>query len=150
MTLHGVHDFLVRHRWAVVSSLAADGAPQSAVVGVIVSDRFEFLFDTLASSRKMANILRDPRASLVVGWDEAQTVQVDGLADFPAERDLERLQTRYFAAFPDGRDRLAKSSGLVYVRVRPTWMRYSDFRPALPRITEWGPAELPAIAGFER
>jgi hypothetical protein len=147
MTLRELHAFLIRHRWAVVSSLAADGAPQSAVVGVVISDRFEFLFDTLASSRKMGNLLRDARASLVVGWDEGKTVQVDGLADFPAERDLERLQTLYFAAFPDGRERLATSVGLVYVRVRPTWIRYSDFTRGTPAIVEWSGD---ALAGLPR
>jgi len=45
-----------RYRLAVVSTVAADGAPQAAVVGFAISDNLEILFDTLASTRKHQNL----------------------------------------------------------------------------------------------
>jgi hypothetical protein len=63
------------------------------------------------------------------------------VADEPAGAELEALQRRYFEQFPDGPSRLAWP-GITYFRVRPTWVRYSDFRGAEPRIVELGAAEL--------
>ena len=120
--------FIRRHRWGVVSSLSvSDGAPQSAVVGVAVSDQLELVFDTLASTRKAQNIRRDPRVSVVIGWDEEQTVQYEGAADEPQGAELAEAQRLYFARFPDGPTRLAWP-GITYFRVRPSWIRFSDFR----------------------
>jgi hypothetical protein len=127
--------FIRRHRYAVEASVAPSGAPQAAVVGIAVSDDLELVFDTLASTRKASNLRRDGRIALVVGWDEEQTVQIEGTADEPAGAALEALQRIYFAAFPDGPSRLAWP-GITYVRVRPTWVRYSDFRGPEPRIVE--------------
>ena len=41
----------------------------------------------------------------------------------------------------DGRDRLSWP-GLIHVRVRPTWIRYSDFNRQPPEIVELLPAAL--------
>src|SRR5882762_382246 len=81
--------FIRRHQWGVVSTLAAPGGgPQSAVVGVAVNDQLELVFDTLASTRKAQNLRRDPRVSVVIGWDDEQTVQYEGMADEPAGPEL--------------------------------------------------------------
>ena len=132
--------FLGKHRICVQSSVSAGGAPQAAVVGFAVSDRLEIVFDTLVSTRKLQNLRRDPRIALVVGWDE-ETAQIEGVADEPSGPDLERLKTFYFAAYPDGVERL-KWEGITYVRVQPTWVRYSDYRAAEPRIVELTAHEL--------
>ena len=120
--------FLRQHRLCVQSSVASTGAPQAAVVGYAVSDALEIVFDTLGNTRKASNLRRDPRIALVIGWDQDQTVQIEGLADEPAGEDLARLKQLYFAAFPDGVERQSWP-GISYLRVRPHWVRYSDFRP---------------------
>jgi PPOX class probable F420-dependent enzyme len=120
--------FLRRHRLCVQASVTAAGAPQAAVVGYGVSDDLEIVFDTLGTTRKMANLRRDPRTALVIGWDEEQTVQIEGVADEPTGAELARLKLVYFAAYADGPTRESWPH-MTYVRVRPTWARYSDFRP---------------------
>ena len=95
--------FLRRHRLCVHATGSDSGAPQAAVVGYGVSDDLEVVFDTLATTRKAANLRRDPRIALVVGWDEEQTVQMEGLADEPTGAELARLKRVYFAAYPDVR-----------------------------------------------
>lgn len=119
--------FLRRHRVCVQSSVSASLAPQAAVVGFAVSDQLEIVFDTLGTSRKVTNLRRDPHIALVVGWDEEQTAQIEGLADEPRGEELARLKAAYFQVYPDGRERQAWKE-ITYVRVRPTWVRYSDFR----------------------
>jgi general stress protein 26 len=135
MTRAELIHFLRKHKLAVQASVAPGGAPQAAVVGFAVSDELELIFDTLANTRKHENLRADPRIALVVGWDEEITAQIEGIADFPAGAELERVRECYFVAYPDGRDRLAWP-GLTHVRVRPTWIRYSDFTQDPPDIFE--------------
>ena len=127
--------FLRRHRWAVEASRDSSGAPQAAVVGFAVTDDLEVVFDTLDATRKVANLRADPRVALVIGWDDEQTVQIEGTADEPPEPERQRLQRVYFSAFPDGPSRRTWP-GITYVRVRPSWIRYSDFRGPAPRVVE--------------
>jgi hypothetical protein len=76
-------------------------------------------------------------ALVIGGWTDGdpQTVQYEGVADFPAGAELERLKMAYFAAFPSGPTRHLLPD-ITYVRVKPTWIRYSDFRSEPPLITE--------------
>jgi PPOX class probable F420-dependent enzyme len=135
MTRRQIIEVLRGYRLAVVSTVSADGMPQAAVVGFAVTDALEVVFDTLTSTRKYRNLARDPRAALVIGWDEELTVQIEGRADFPAGEELDRIRECYFVAYPDGRERLSWP-GITHVRVRPTWLRHSDFTKAPPHIEE--------------
>jgi general stress protein 26 len=128
MTRAELLSFIRRHRYAVQASTRADGAPQAAVIGIAVSEELDIVFDTLGTSRKAQNLRRDPRIALVIGWDEEQTVQLEGVADEPSGEELARLKAIYFAQFPDGLDR-ERWPDIAYFRVRPSWARYSDFRP---------------------
>ena len=80
-------------------------------------------------------------------------MQYQGHADFPQGGELLRLMAVYFAAFPDGRTR-ASDPETVYVRVKPTWVRYSNFNrspPALVAVIRFGGDRFSgmAFAGFE-
>jgi general stress protein 26 len=134
--------FLRRHRLCVQASVTVDGAPQAAVVGYAVSDDLEIVFDTLTTTRKLQNLRQDARIALVIGWDEEQTVQIEGLADEPSGAELDRLKKIYFAAYPDGVER-EKWKNITYVRVTPKWARYSDFG-ADGEIVEFSASQLVA------
>jgi pyridoxine/pyridoxamine 5'-phosphate oxidase len=132
---------LRKYNLAVQASVTPTGAPQAAVVGFAVTDALEIIFDTVATSRKYRNLLDDPRIALVIGWENEITVQIEGLADVPVGDDLERVRACYFVAYPDGRERLAWP-GITHFRVRPTWVRYSDFTQSPPRIVELSAEQL--------
>jgi hypothetical protein len=53
-------------------------------------------------------------------------LQYEGIVDRPSGAELEALRAVYYATFPSGPTRLAWP-GLVYLRARPTWIRYTDF-----------------------
>jgi uncharacterized pyridoxamine 5'-phosphate oxidase family protein len=144
MDLADVVRFLRRYKLAVEASISATGAPQSAVIGFAVSDSLEIIFDTVETTRKHRNLRADPRIAMTIGWDDAITVQLEGVADFPAGDELDRIRACYFVAYPDGRDRLAWP-GIVHVRVRPSWLRYSDFTIDPPQIVEFDAAQLAAL-----
>ena len=143
MTTGELLSFMRAHPLAVQASVAVDGAPQAAVVGIVVSDDFEVLFDTAEETRKVANLRRDPRLALVIGGTtigDERSVQYEGIADEPAGAELERLKGVYFDSFPDGRER-ESWAGITYIRVRPSWIRYSDFTQLPPSIVEFESAE---------
>jgi hypothetical protein len=131
------------HRYAVEASTGPAAGIQAAVIGIAVLDTFEIVFDTIATSRKARNLEVDRRIALVIGGlrGEEQTVQYEGEADRPAGAELEELQEQYFRAFPDGRERLTWP-GLIHVRVRPRWLRYSDFSSTPPLIVEMTAIDL--------
>ena len=143
----GLLNFLRSHRLAVQTSVSAEDAPQAAVIGYAVTEQFELVFDTLSSSRKGQNLRRNNRIALVIGGlvdGEERTVQYEGIADEPSGEELDRLKQVYYAAWPDGPSRLSWP-GLTYVRVKPTWIRYSDFNANPPKIVEFTSGQL--IAG---
>jgi pyridoxine/pyridoxamine 5'-phosphate oxidase len=125
---------LRRFRLGVVSTVSAKGQPQAAIVGIAVGDGLELVFDTLMTTRKFANLAHEPRVAVVMGEGEL-TVQLEGRADVPAGPELARVQAIYFAAWPDGRDRAAWAD-ITWVRIRPTWIRVSDFAATPPSIRE--------------
>ena len=136
--------FLRQHRLAAEASVSGPSGAQAAVVGFAISDDFEIIFDTLDSTRKVANIRQNPKVALVVGGftpGDERTAQYEGLADEPAGAELERLAEVYYDVYPDGRARRSWP-GLIYIRVRPTWIRYSDYSVDPPGIFEFAADQL--------
>jgi hypothetical protein len=136
MTLEELRTRVTGWRYWVQASSSA-GGPQASVVGVAVGPGLELVFDTLDDTRKCKNLRADPRIALV-GWEGELTLQIEGIADEPQGRERERIQDVYFRAFPDGGVRLAWP-GITYFRIRPTWLRLSDFAVDPPGVIAWGP-----------
>ena len=137
-------EFLRRHRLAVEASVSPTVSPQAAVVGIAITDRFEIVFDTVESTRKVRNLRRNPKVAFVIGGmqeGEERTVQYEGIADEPAGAELERVKATYYQVYPDGPSRLSWP-GLIYVRVRPTWIRYTDYTVVPTQIAEFTAEEL--------
>jgi general stress protein 26 len=124
-----LYEFIVRQRYGVVATTHADGSAESALVGIAVSRELEIYFDTIGGTRKGQNLRRDPRISLVIGWDNERSVQLEGLADEPRDAELAALKRIYYAAWPDGPTR-ESWPGITWFRVKPRWLRFSDFNRA--------------------
>ncbi|MGC1104998.1 MAG: pyridoxamine 5'-phosphate oxidase family protein [Candidatus Acidiferrales bacterium] len=147
---HGLLEFMRANPLVTLATVSADGAPQAALLGVAASDRLELVFDTVDNSRKFGNVLRDGRIAVVFGAaggyvsgsHDERTVQYQGVADVPSGDELKRVQEEiYFKQFPDGRERL-QWAHIAYVRVRPVWMRYSNYNVNPPEIVEISGDEL--------
>jgi pyridoxine/pyridoxamine 5'-phosphate oxidase len=130
-----LYGFMKRQRYGILSSVADDGGPQSALVGIVTTPELSIVFDTLRTSRKYANLVARPRCSLVVGWTNEQTVQIEGIAAEPVGNDLRIFQAAYFETWPDGVARL-EWPAITYFVVRPKWLRYSDYGLSPPLIWE--------------
>jgi hypothetical protein len=136
MTTPEIYQFIANEKLGVLSSISADGTPQSALVGIAVTPELEIIFDTLLSSRKAHNLTLNPRCSFVIGWSGEITVQLEGAARQPSGPALEHYQKIYFTRWPDGPARL-KWPGISYFVVRPIWVRYSDYDQNPPLIQEF-------------
>ena len=94
--------------------------------------------------RKAQNLRKNAGIVLVIGgWipGDERTVQYEGEADEPSGAELERLKQVYFSAWPDGPARTSWPN-LIYVRVRPRWIRYSGYNQDPPVIVEFTAADL--------
>lgn len=136
MNIADIYEFIAKQKLGVFGSIAADGSPQSALVGIGVSSELEIVFDTVKSSRKFQNLIVNPQCSFVIGWAGETTVQYEGQARQPEGDELKRYQQIYFTAWPDGPSRLSWP-GITHFVVRPTWVRYSDFDRRPPFIQEF-------------
>jgi general stress protein 26 len=128
MTRDDLLTFVRGHRWAAVSTVSPFGEPQGSVVRMVATDTFELVFDTTDTTRKATNLRHNAKVALVIGWDNDQTIQIEGLADELGGPELERLKQLYSSTYPDYCRTRQLMKGLIYFRVRPKWMRYSDFR----------------------
>lgn len=135
MTKDLVYGFIDSQRLAVFTTISPEGKPQSALVGIAVTPRFEIVFDTLRSTRKFRNLLQNSDASLVIGCTGEITAQYEGEARELSGHELKHYQDVYFAKWPDGPSRL-NWPGLTYIAVKPHWIRYSDFSAHPPLIEE--------------
>jgi hypothetical protein len=129
-----LYAFVKDRRHAVIATASNDGVPEAALINIAVTPDLEIVFETTSGTRKYANLMRNPRVCLVIGWEDDRTLQLDGFVDvLPEGREYERLKAFYVSAFPQ------KSSheywpGNDYYRVRPRWARLSNYN--FPRKVE--------------
>lgn len=130
-----VYEFMRRQRYGVVASVAGDGTPQSALIGIATLPDLSIVFDTLKTSRKYRNLISKPRCSFVVGWTDEQTIQFEGHAEQPTGSDLQLCQSAYFEVWPDGLARM-QWPNIAYFVVHPNWVRYMDYGLTPPLLWE--------------
>lgn len=119
-------EFIRAHPLGVVSTTSANGAPEAALVNLASTDELELIFYTLQTTRKCINLRRDPRIAVVIGWDNQTTMQYEGVANEPRDEELEHLKRIYRAARPNAEFQMSWP-GLTYFRVRPNWIRLSNY-----------------------
>jgi general stress protein 26 len=109
----------------VLSTLGPNGQPQSAVVGFSEDSDGKIVIGTSIKSRKYHNIKRDPKVSLVIGWDNRKTIQYEGLAHEVHGDEREAAQELHVAKHPENvkfKDLLDET----YILIEPDWVRYTD------------------------
>jgi general stress protein 26 len=123
-----VYQFINQQSLGIVATINKGNEPEAALVGIAVSVNLEIIFDTVKTSRKYQNILQNPKVALVIGWDNETTVQYEGIAEVLGnDTEAENLKEIYYRGFPDGRERADTWPGLVHIKIKPQWLRYSNF-----------------------
>lgn len=136
MTQRDLYDVLRTQPLAVLATRGPDGVPQAALMGVAVTAQLEFVFDTVRTSRKYANLVAEPRVALVLGWTDEVTVQVEGTARELTGDALAPYAAVYDAQFPDGPAR-RRWPAIAYFVVTPRWARYSRYAGRAPGVEEF-------------
>jgi pyridoxine/pyridoxamine 5'-phosphate oxidase len=137
MTKIDLYNFIAQSKLGVLGTIGPDGAPQSSLVGIAVTEDLEIVFDTVKSSRKYSNLITRPACSFAIGWAGEQTVQFEGEAEELTNTErITKYQKVYFQAYPDGPARMSWP-GITYFVVRPRWIRYSGFDQNPPLIQEF-------------
>ena len=135
MTSQQLFRFIAKHKLAALATISPSGEPQAAVVGFAITAELEIVFDTVKTSRKFQNLSANPRIAFVIGGEDEITVQYEGEAEELRSAGDEKYFQTYFEKWPDGRER-AKWPGIVHFKVRPEWIRYSDFNKDSFEISE--------------
>jgi len=122
-----LYDFISKNKYAVLSTVTKDNLPEAALVGIAVTTDLQIIFDTVSTSRKYQNLIANPSIAFVIGWDNEQTIQYEGIAKTPSAQELDELLEIYFNVFPDGKERKENWNDIAYFCVEPRWIRYSNF-----------------------
>ncbi|MEO6730687.1 MAG: pyridoxamine 5'-phosphate oxidase family protein [Ferruginibacter sp.] len=136
MTTDFLYSFIRRYKYAVVATVSPGNSPESACVGIAVTEDLKIIFDTVSDSRKYQNLLLNPNISFVIGCDNGQTIQYEGTATIPDANELDSILRVYFEIFPDGKERKENWKNIAYFCVVPRWIRFSDFNQTDTQIEE--------------
>jgi general stress protein 26 len=131
--LASVVAFAAAHDVAVVATVAPDGRPEAALVGIAALADGTLVFDAPDDARKVVNLRRTPHAAVVIGTEGEVSVQLEGPAAVAEGEERERLGAAYEARFPGSR---ALAPGFVVVAVRPEWVRVYDASVSPARVSE--------------
>ena len=134
-----IEDFLKANKLATIATIGADsGRPQSALVSFAELSSLEIVFQTVEHSRKYRNLIDDKAVALVIGWDlqNYRTLQYEGVAEqIPADE-----AASYHHYFTDkespSSEVILKNPRARFFRVKPTWLRYSDYSCGHPEFIE--------------
>lgn len=121
---------------AVLSTLADQYQPQSALVAFAEDKDLNLYFQTRLTSRKHKNLSEHRKVSLVIGWDinDLVTVQLEGVAnEVPSTSVVKALFVKKES--PSTSEYLNHADARFY-KVNPSWVRYSDYSTKPPHIWE--------------
>lgn len=125
--------FLTQHERCVMSTVTADGLPESAMVGFSEAEDLSLLIGTSNKSRKYQNLQQNKNVAIVIGFDADATVQYEGVArELDAAEVADRLEL-HLKKLPGAKDYIAESDQ-VWLLVTPTWVRLLEHDP--PQLRE--------------
>lgn len=126
MNLDDVKQFLNQFETCVISTVGDNLQPEAATVGFSVDDDFKILIATNKKTRKAANLEKNNKVALVVGFDGPRTVQIEGEAvKIDVEENADRINLHY-EKVPAAK-KFAGQSGQSYYLISPTWLRFTNY-----------------------
>ncbi len=120
-------NFLKRNGLCVISTSTKGGKPESAVMAFTIKDDFICLFNTEPETRKYKNLEQNKQVSVVVGgFKEDPSVQIDGVAEILEGEEAAAAKKYILAVHPEWASYFNSPTG-KFIKVKPSWLRYSDF-----------------------
>ncbi len=121
-------NFIKKQNLCVISTSNKNGKPESAVVAFSETDNLELIFGTFYTTRKYKNLQGNKNVSVVIGWDAdvGITVQYEGVAEEMKGRELDSCRDINLKKNPYSK-KYAFEKEQRYFKIKPKWIRYSDF-----------------------
>ena len=111
----------------VLATANLDGKPEAAVMAYAINSNFEIYMFTEPTTRKWQNILRCPRVALVVGGtNDDPEIQLDGTCVGLTDKERTSIPQYVLSVHPEWKDYFSSPTG-EWIKVVPSWARYSDF-----------------------
>lgn len=118
----------------VISSINEYGNPQAAMVGFAQNKNLEIIFGTDMTTRKAANLAKNPNIALVVNSEE-YNVQYEGKAKQIEGQELLKMQKIFFKKVP-GLKKYAQLTNQIYFKITPSWIRFIDHTFSPGKVSE--------------
>lgn len=131
MKLQDITEFLNQFETCVIATVDQDGKPEAATVGFSVDDDFKILVATNQKTRKAANLSKNNKVALVVGFNGPKTVQIEGLAEKVDEAKCQDRINLHFQKVPAAK-KFAGEAGQNYYLITLTWLRFTDYTQKPP------------------
>ena len=129
-------DFLKKNELCVLATASKTGKPEAAVMVYLIKDDFSILVSTETWTRKYENIAKNSQVSIVVGgFKNDPTVQIDGLIEELAGEREDQAKKSIFSIHPEWKSYF-QSPKSRFFKIRPLWLRYSDFSLQPPEIIQ--------------
>lgn len=100
--------------------------PEAAIVDFSETIKLEILVTTMQQYRKYKNLLENPRVAFVVGSEEGVTVQYEGTAQELTPQIFKKYSAWHFKKNLV-EAKFAAMSTARFFKLKPIWVRYSDF-----------------------
>lgn len=120
-----LYQFMNTKLHMVLSTVAADGSPESAVVGFGITADFQLIFGTSYTTRKARNIAGNNKVSAVIGWDAEGTVQYQGTARQLQPDEVDKYAEIYFSKNHHARAHKSNPDERYFL-IEPEWIRFTD------------------------
>ena len=123
-----VLDFIREQRIGVVATINQKGLPEAAAVAMSQTDDLEIVFQTPNTTRKYANLSKNPHVAIVLGCSQENyiTVQYEGVAREVTDR-AERVQlAKAHVTKNPGSAPYADLPDNKFFVVTPSQIKYSD------------------------
>ncbi len=134
-----VLDFLKKRepKLCVLATSSLANEPESAVMGYAVSDDLSIICSTDRSSRKWNNLKQNSKVAITFGWGFGElNIQYSGLATLvESGEELKKCEDIYFASHQESLE-FKGTPETGYIKIKPTWIRLSDYSSDPPRIEE--------------
>lgn len=144
-------EFLCDNRIAVLSTISEAGKSQSSLIYYVVDEKFPLFIITTKESRKVKNILKNNKVSLVI-YSEIPPIelQIEGTAEIVTKPEKkEQMSERYLEVSNKNPDtlnwppvmKLPNTEGFEFIKVTIDWFKYSNFSEREGSIVEGVPAD---------
>lgn len=119
-----LYEFINKRKLGVIATVAPGGQPEVAVMEVAVTKDLELIIDTSNTTRKYANLKKNPRVAVAFGWEAQDTVQYEGVAQELTVKAREKYRRIFLTKHPDAKKWDADPT-TMYFKITPAWIRYT-------------------------